>query len=118
MASNTAPKSGRGKTLVKTPGCIIPSFHPRSFASNRRVNMPSIPRGNRFAFQRVFEAGEQEKGACLDGADERQLIARAQAEDAAAYEALVRRYQTLAFRTAWLITGERATAEDATQNAF
>ena len=46
------------------------------------------------------------------------MIARAQAGDATAYETLVRRYQTLAFRTAWLITGEQATAEDATQNAF
>ena len=46
------------------------------------------------------------------------MIARAQAGDATAYETLVRRYQTLAFRTAWLVTGERATAEDATQNAF
>lgn len=62
--------------------------------------------------------GLDAKGAGLDETDERQLIARAQAGDANAYEALVRRYQTLAFRTAWLVTGERATAEDATQNAF
>lgn len=35
-----------------------------------------------------------------------------------AYEELVRRYQVLAFRTAFLITGDAADAEDAAQTAF
>lgn len=38
--------------------------------------------------------------------------------DADAYEHLVRQYQTLAFRTAWLITGSAPDAEEAAQDAF
>jgi RNA polymerase sigma-70 factor (ECF subfamily) len=46
------------------------------------------------------------------------LIARAQRGDAAAYEEIVQRYQQLAFRTAYVITGSAADAEDAAQEAF
>ena len=46
------------------------------------------------------------------------LISRAQRGDAAAYEEIVQRYQQLAFRTAYLITGSAAEAEDAAQEAF
>ena len=38
--------------------------------------------------------------------------------DAAAYELLVRRYQEVAWRTACLITGDTADAEDVAQEAF
>ena len=51
-------------------------------------------------------------------AEESILIARAQRGDAAAYEEIVQRYQQIAFRTAYLITGSAAEAEDATQDAF
>ena len=46
------------------------------------------------------------------------LVARAQGGDARAYRTLVEEHQTLAFRTAYLLTGSAADAEDAVQDAF
>ena len=46
------------------------------------------------------------------------MIARAQRGDSAAYEEIVQRYQQVAFRTAYVITGTSADAEDAAQEAF
>jgi RNA polymerase sigma-70 factor (ECF subfamily) len=46
------------------------------------------------------------------------LIARAKDGDVASYETLVRRYQEIAFRTAYLIAGNAAEAEDAAQEGF
>ena len=43
---------------------------------------------------------------------------RAKGGDTAAYERLVRTYQEVAFRTAYLITGDASEAEEATQEAF
>jgi RNA polymerase sigma factor (sigma-70 family) len=51
-------------------------------------------------------------------ADDGELFARAQRGDAAAYEEIVHRYQQVAFRTAYVITGSAAEAEDAAQEAF
>jgi RNA polymerase sigma factor (sigma-70 family) len=51
-------------------------------------------------------------------AEDGELFARAQRGDAAAYEEIVHRYQQLAFRTAYVITGSAADAEDATQEGF
>jgi len=51
-------------------------------------------------------------------ADDSVLIARAQRGDSAAYEEIVQRYQQVAFRTAYVITGTSADAEDAAQEAF
>ena len=50
--------------------------------------------------------------------DERTLVARAKRGDVAAYERLVERHQTIAFRTAWVITGSEADAEEAAQDGF
>jgi RNA polymerase sigma factor (sigma-70 family) len=50
--------------------------------------------------------------------DEQTLIDHAKQGDQAAYEVLVRQYQDIAFRTAYLITRSAAEAEDATQDAF
>ena len=47
-----------------------------------------------------------------------ELVERARSGDADAYEQLVHRYQGLAHRVAWLITGESQEAEDAAQEAF
>jgi RNA polymerase sigma factor (sigma-70 family) len=47
--------------------------------------------------------------------DETALVARAKEGDPDAYAELVRQHQTIAFRTAWLITGDAAEAEEATQ---
>lgn len=46
------------------------------------------------------------------------LVRQAQQGDAAAFESLVRRYQTVAFRTAWLILGDTDDARDAAQSGF
>ncbi len=50
--------------------------------------------------------------------NEAELISRAKRGDAAAYEELVREYQGIAIRTAWLITGNGADAEEAAQDGF
>src|SRR5436190_24357241 len=49
---------------------------------------------------------------------EQQLIQRAQRGDVAAYDALVRQYETMAFRAAYLITRDEQEAADAAQDAF
>ncbi|TME39871.1 MAG: sigma-70 family RNA polymerase sigma factor [Chloroflexi bacterium] len=51
-------------------------------------------------------------------ADDSVLIARAVRGDSAAYEEIVKRYQQVAFRTAYIITGSAADAEDAAQEGF
>jgi RNA polymerase sigma factor (sigma-70 family) len=50
--------------------------------------------------------------------DESVLIARAKRGDQAAYEEIVQLYQQVAFRTAYVITGSAADAEDAAQEGF
>lgn len=50
--------------------------------------------------------------------EERTVVERAQQGDTGAYETLVRQYQDIAFRTAYLITGTATEAEEAAQEAF
>jgi len=50
--------------------------------------------------------------------DDAALVEQAKLGDVGAYEDLVRRYQDVAFRTAYLMTRSDAEAEDATQDAF
>jgi RNA polymerase sigma-70 factor (ECF subfamily) len=50
--------------------------------------------------------------------EETALVERARTGDAAAYEELVRHHQQIAFRTAFLITGNAADAEEVAQDAF
>ena len=59
-------------------------------------------------------------GRLLDQQDdtEHELIERAKRGDAGAFEAIVTRYQDLAFRTAYVITGDAAEAEDAASTGF
>jgi RNA polymerase sigma-70 factor (ECF subfamily) len=52
------------------------------------------------------------------GLSEPDLVARARAGDTAAYGALVRAHQDVAFRTAMLITGHAPDAEEAAQDGF
>lgn len=47
-----------------------------------------------------------------------EFIAAAQKGDAAAFNQIVREYQASVYRTAYRVLGERASAEDATQDAF
>ena len=50
--------------------------------------------------------------------NEEELVARARRGDLEAYEEIVRRHGSIAFRTAWVITGSAADAEEAAQDAF
>ena len=50
--------------------------------------------------------------------DETELVALARRGDADAYEELVLAYQGIAFRTAYLVAGNAADAEEAVQDAF
>jgi RNA polymerase sigma factor (sigma-70 family) len=50
--------------------------------------------------------------------DELELVKRAKKGDTDAYEVLVRTYQGVAQRTAYVITGDAGDAEDAAQSAF
>jgi RNA polymerase sigma-70 factor, ECF subfamily len=50
--------------------------------------------------------------------EDSELFALAQRGDLAAYEEIVQRYQQVAFRAAYVITGSAADAEDAAQDAF
>ena len=50
--------------------------------------------------------------------DDVELFARAQRGSVDAFEEIVNRYQELAFRTAYVITGSAAEAEEAAQDAF
>jgi RNA polymerase sigma-70 factor (ECF subfamily) len=49
---------------------------------------------------------------------EEELVERARRGDAPAYEELVQRYSAIAFRTAYVVTGSAAEAQDAAQDAF
>jgi RNA polymerase sigma-70 factor (ECF subfamily) len=53
-----------------------------------------------------------------EAARDSHLVARARAGDTAAYGELVRTYQELAFRAAFVVLGHAAEAEDAAQEAF
>ena len=50
--------------------------------------------------------------------EDAELVARARDGDVGAYEELVRRYQGIAFRVAWLTVRNRGDAEDAVQDTF
>jgi RNA polymerase sigma-70 factor (ECF subfamily) len=50
--------------------------------------------------------------------NESELVERARGGDASAWEEIVRTYQGIAFRTAYLVVGNAADAEDAAQDAF
>ncbi len=51
-------------------------------------------------------------------ATDTEIVERARRGDVGAYEELVRRYSQMAFRAAYLVTGNAADAEDAAQDAF
>jgi len=58
------------------------------------------------------------EGRPLGQEEDAELAQRARRGDVGAYEQLVRRYQQLAVRTAYVITGQSADAQDAAQEAF
>src|SRR4029453_2296740 len=114
LAGHRVPRRGR------RPGHAPP---PRPGPRHRRPRRPHLgdrppsPAGGRARLGRNLGPpggvwiGETEsvEGRPLD---EQELVEQARGGDARAYEVLVRRYQDLAFRTAWVIAGG-ADAEDA-----
>ncbi len=58
------------------------------------------------------------EGRPLEPSDESGLVERAKRGDQGAYGELVARFQAIAARTAYVITGSAADAEDVTQDAF
>ena len=56
--------------------------------------------------------------AAITPDEERELVSHAQRGDGAAFAALVRPHEEIAFRLAYVITGSAAEAEDATQDAL
>ncbi len=72
--------------------------------------------------QPLYSSWESKNGFPLRAMEpieqEQQLIRRAKSGDIAAYDALVRAYETLAFRAAYLITRDEHEAADAAQDAF
>jgi RNA polymerase sigma-70 factor (ECF subfamily) len=59
-----------------------------------------------------------EPGTAASDAEEATLVARAQRGDLVAYEDLVRQYEEVAFRVAYLVLHDAAEAQDAAQEAF
>lgn len=65
----------------------------------------------------LFDAAAPAESGAVEP-DEPGLVSRARRADGAAWEALVRRHQEPVFRLAYLILGDAAEAEDATQETF
>ena len=89
--------------------------HDQTLPGGAHTGPPGLP-GNRSAPAGV----SQKKLVPVEGRplDEDELVARARRGEIAAYEELVRIYQALAFRTAYVICGSAADAEDAAQSGF
>jgi RNA polymerase sigma-70 factor (ECF subfamily) len=90
---------------------------------------PAQPAGDRMPADPETATGRADPGAASVPAHpertiarpeppEASLVERARSGDAAAYEALVRRHQEVAFRAAWLVTRSAPDAEDVAQEAF
>src|SRR5919204_3000306 len=101
------------------PRSVGPDRRGRAAAPGAAVHRPPpqmVSNGNQTPASGVPAAEtESVEGRPLD---DQELVERARGGDARAYEALVRRYQELAFRTAWVIAGTAADAEDAAQDGF
>ena len=80
----------------------------------RRDTPGTFRRASRYYRQDRDANGE---GSLLDET-EAALVERARSGDVAAYEELVRQYQQVAFRVAYLIAGSAQEAEDAAQEGF
>ncbi len=111
---------------------------PRRPASSARAHVPKPARRGSLTFRDTWSrklrdtllrraAGLMEPaaaGGCRTSTvedrplDEAELVARAKRGDLRAYGELVELHQTIAFRTAWLITGSAADAEEAAQDGF
>src|SRR5215211_43222 len=106
------PRGRLAERARLAPGASGPPAHPAPGASGVRW------RANRCVWEPAAARG------CRTGTvedrplDESELVARAKRGDLRAYGEIVEQHQTIAFRTAWLITGSAADAEEAAQDAF
>ena len=69
-------------------------------------------------FSRRGQSGEQHPPAIIDARDDAELVSRAGAGDASAFEAIMRRHNRLLFRTARGIVDDDAEAQDVAQEAY
>ena len=74
--------------------------------------------GNPPGLRGVIRLVEGRPPESAEAARQSDLVERARHGDVGAYESLVEEYQTIAFRTAYLITGSAADAEEAAQDGF
>jgi RNA polymerase sigma factor (sigma-70 family) len=95
----------------------------RRFIVSLRWLSLSFTTATQWRFHRLLRGTDRRPGLYDELVEDRplseeRLIAQAKRGAASAYEQLVRDHQTIAFRTAYLITGSAEEAEDATQEAF
>ena len=69
-------------------------------------------------FSRPRQSEEQRPPAIIDARDDAELVSRAGAGDASAFEAIMRRHNRLLFRTARGIVDDDAEAQDVVQEAY
>lgn len=101
----------RAEGMNRVIGVAGRKFPICSVARSREPDVPG--NGSRSGGGRRWRQG----GRPLEESEGR-LIERAKDGEGAAYEELVRRYQGIAFRVAYVITGSAAEAEDAAQEGF
>ena len=80
--------------------------------------MARVPKSEAVALGAPVKAGEQAQGAALDPVNDRELVRRAQNDDKAAFEELVRRHQQRVFAVAGGILRRREDVEDIAQQVF
>src|SRR5438067_1374609 len=110
---------------TRPPGRDLRRLVPLGVDSRRHRRRRSAPAGSRTAPTWNHAAPGTEKqhrlnhdNPCMQSPDEETLVERARRGDPDAFEALVVSYQSLAFRTAFVIAGDAADAEEAAQDAF
>ena len=103
--------------LYPLPGGGWP-FAARLLTAHRAVFALRKSSGNCRAIDGVIGMVEGRPPESAAAARESELVERARRGDAGAYESLVEEHQTIAFRTAYLITGSAADAEEAAQDGF
>ena len=69
-------------------------------------------------FTRLEQTEEQHPPAVIDARDDAELVSRAGAGDASAFEAIMRRHNRLLFRTARGIADDNAEAQDVVQETY
>src|ERR671922_2100833 len=108
-AATMPTKRAVNMALSNTPFRAIRFLEPSAGRRCRRCGSPA----RRFEWRALLERVEDSAVRDVDA-----LVVRARDGDADAYALLVRQFQEVAFRLAYLVLGDAAEAEDATQEAF